>query len=199
MWALCGAPSLARAQASQPGTSFFAGTVTDAATHQVVPDAYVTITSPKLPADQPALAVTDASGAYRVGSLPPGTYSVRIEKQGYQPYSRPDILVVADAAVTVNAELVPVGLQPEPLPVPPVPRPPGAGPDPDFARGAAVVRPGDRFSLGRSLELVASTAPGARLDPFGLSLPGGSGLENRVLVDGVDVTDPATGALLFPL
>ena len=187
-----------------PATSFFRGTISDADSHTVLPDAYVTIQSPTL--HQDLMAVTDAAGNYRVGTLPPGTYSVRVEKEGYQPYTRKDIAVVADAAVTVNVDLEAVGWQPPPAP--PAARPPavdltsgatGGSVEADFVRSAAVLRTGERSASGRSLELLAATLPGARTDPLGLALSGGSALEKQVLLDGLSVTDPATGALLFPL
>src|SRR3954465_16009331 len=83
-----------------PGTASISGTVTDAATKQVVPDAYVTVQSPGLPQD--LMAVTDAAGDWRVGAFHPGAYSVRIEKEGYQTYIRKDIALAGGAAVTVN-------------------------------------------------------------------------------------------------
>ena len=219
VWALTGAPALVHAQVQPPAsvtpapepppvpaTGSFSGTVTDALTKQVLPDAYVTIAGKPLREDR--LAVTDASGAYRVGALPPGTYSVRIQKAGYREYQRPDILLVADGAATVNAELVPEGEGPGPgpgpVPVPEVPRPPVVDPSKGSTGGSlgpdsGLVRTGERFSAGRSLELLPAILPGARLEPLGLALSGGSPLEKRVLVDGVSASDPATGALLFPL
>jgi hypothetical protein len=176
----------------------------DAISHNVLPDAYVTIRSPALRQD--LMAVTDAAGNYRVGSLPPGTYSVSVEKEGYLPHTRKDVAVAMDVAVTVNAELVPVGH--EPPPVPPAGHAPavdlttgaaGGSVEADFVRSAAVLRTGERDASGRSLELLAGTLPGARTEPLGLALSGGSPLEKQVLLDGLSVTDPATGALLFPL
>src|SRR5689334_3306188 len=154
-----------------PATSFFRGTVSDAGSHNVLADAYVTIQSPALPQD--LMAVTDGAGNYRVGSLPPGTYSVRVEKEGFQPYTRKAIKVVADAAVTVNADLVPEGWKPPSAP--PALRPPAVDPtsgatggnlEADFVRTSAVLRTGERYASGRSVELLAATLPGARTDPF---------------------------------
>jgi len=199
-----GTPAPAPPPAPAPGTASISGTVTDGATKQVVPDAYVTVQSPGLPEE--LTAVTDAAGDWRVGALHPGAYSVRVEKEGYQAYIRKEIALAEGAAVTVNVLLVPEG---PPRPVPPAaPRPPsvdqtsgatGGSVEAAFAQTAAVVRTGDRFASGRSLELLAATLPGARTDPLGLALAGGSPLEKRVWLDGLSVTDPATGALLFPL
>lgn len=196
--------ALSLAHGAEPGTASFNGTVTDEATHQVVPDAYVTVQSPGLRED--LMTVTDGAGDWRVGSLPPGTYSVRVEKEGYKAYTRKDVAVAEGAAVTVNVPLAPEG--PPAREPPAAPRPPsvdlssgatGGNVEAAFAQTAAVVRTGERSASGRSLELLAATLPGARTDPLGLALAGGSPLEKLALVDGLSVTDPATGALLFPL
>ena len=185
-WALASASSMAQ------GTSSISGAVTDAATGQGLPDVYVTVHSPALQADQ--LAVTDAAGQYRVGNLPPGVYTLRIERTGYRTSAQADVRLEAGTDATVDAGLFPESKEPEPQPRPP----PAPSPGVDIVRGARV-RPGDRFSSGRSLELLAVPLPGARMEPAGLSLSGASALEHRVLVDGISVTDPANGALLFPL
>ena len=197
--------ALSLAYGAETGTASINGTVTDEATKQVVPDAYVTVQSPGLPAD--LMAVTDGAGDWRVGALPPGTYSVRVEREGYQAYIRKDVALKKGAAATVNALLAPVGSPPKLIPSA-APRPPsvdrtsgatGGSVEAAFAQTAAVVRTGDRFASGRSLELLAATLPRARTDPLGLALSGGSPLEKRVWLDGLSVTDPASGALLFPL
>jgi hypothetical protein len=71
---------------AQIGASNLTGTVVDAATKAPVADVVVTATSPSLQGEQ--VVVTDGSGLYRVPQLPPGTYSLRFEKETYRPYSR---------------------------------------------------------------------------------------------------------------
>jgi hypothetical protein len=58
----------------------------------VVPGVMVTISSPALVAGQMS-GTTDAGGAYRFPSLPPGVYSVKLELQGFKTLIRENIVV----------------------------------------------------------------------------------------------------------
>ena len=60
----------------------------------VVPGVAVTISSPVLVAGTQT-GVTDAGGAYRFVSLPPGTYTVKVELTGFQTITREDVAVGA--------------------------------------------------------------------------------------------------------
>ncbi len=62
-----------------------------------VPGARVTVTSPT----QQASSVTDASGRYNFLSLSPDTYTVSVEKSGFESQSRTGVTVVADAQLSV--------------------------------------------------------------------------------------------------
>ena len=50
-------------------------------------------------------AVSDASGAYRFDRLPPGTYTVKFELQGFKTIERTDVVVNASFVATINAKL----------------------------------------------------------------------------------------------
>ena len=76
---------------AQGSTSVLTGNVVDASTRAPVADVVVTATSPSLQGEQ--VVVTDSSGLYRVPQLPPGTYTLRFEKETYRPYSRTAIEV----------------------------------------------------------------------------------------------------------
>ena len=97
-----GLPSLVHAQAL---TSVLTGNVTDASTKAPVSDVVVTATSPNLQGEQ--VVVTDSSGLYRVPQLPPGTYTLRFEKESYRPFARTGIEVAADRTLRLNVELLP--------------------------------------------------------------------------------------------
>ena len=90
---------------AQSGDSTIEGTIVDAATKKPVSDAVVTATSPSLNGEQ--TAVTDAQGNYGIAKLPPGTYTLRIEADGYRPYSRSGIDLKLNRTIRVNAELLP--------------------------------------------------------------------------------------------
>ena len=81
------------------------GNVLDASTPRPVADVVVTATSPALQGER--VVVTDASGLYRVPQLPPGTYTLRFEKETYRPYTRTGIEVTADRTLRLNVELLP--------------------------------------------------------------------------------------------
>ncbi len=44
---------------------------------------------------------------YRIPQLPPGIYTLRFEKEAFQPYSRADITLRLDRTIRVNVELLP--------------------------------------------------------------------------------------------
>ena len=90
---------------AQVSTSNLIGNVVDASTKAPVADVVVTATSPSLQGEQ--VVVTDATGAYRVPQLPPGTYTLRFEKETFRPFSRTGIEVGADKTLRLNVELLP--------------------------------------------------------------------------------------------
>lgn len=49
--------------------------------------------------------VTNAQGDYRLVALPPGTYTVTTELQGFRTESRPNIVLVIDQTATINVTL----------------------------------------------------------------------------------------------
>jgi hypothetical protein len=60
--------------------------------------ARVTVSSPS----QQATATTDAGGRFNFLSLSPDTYTISVEKQGYDPQSRSGVTVTADAQLSVT-------------------------------------------------------------------------------------------------
>ena len=67
----------------------------------VVPGVTVTIASPVLVAGTQTGA-TDAGGVYRFPSLPPGTYTVKVDLSGFQSISREGVIVGAGATTPVD-------------------------------------------------------------------------------------------------
>lgn len=70
----------------------------------VLPGANVTISSPVLVGRQ-MTGLSDASGAQRFPSLPPGIYSVRLELQGFQSVVRENIVVSVGQTTPVDLQL----------------------------------------------------------------------------------------------
>jgi hypothetical protein len=178
------------------GSSVLTGTVIDAATKKTVPDVAVTATSAALQGEQ--IVVTDASGQYRISQLPPGAYTIRLERETYRPFSRGDIQVRADRTIRVNVELLPEAIKAEEIVV--VGRAPtvdvgstttGFNVGKEFVSSVPFIRPN---SAGvRSYDSLASVAPQVVADDKGFGISGTTSPENLILVDGLSVTDPAYG------
>src|SRR5829696_8693915 len=90
-------PRVAAAQAT------LAGEVKDT-TGALLPGVTVEAASPAL-AEKVRTAVTNASGRYRIESLPPGSYSVTFSLGGFAPMRRDDLTVSGAGVITVDVEL----------------------------------------------------------------------------------------------
>lgn len=85
--------------------------VTGAAKDQsggVVPGA--TVTAKNKDTGLARTAITDATGKYRLPALPPGTYTVAVELQGFNTETRPDILLVIDQTASIDFTLKPASI-----------------------------------------------------------------------------------------
>ena len=89
----------ARAQGT---TGSITGTVTDS-TSAVISGATVTIT--QLSTNEAHIVTTSDLGTYSVTQLPPGTYSVKVNKGGFQGYQQEEIVLTIDQIAQVNATL----------------------------------------------------------------------------------------------
>jgi outer membrane receptor protein involved in Fe transport len=196
---------LASAPAAAQGNAVLTGTVVDTATKRPLADVVVTVTSPALQGEQ--TVVTDKSGSYRIPNLPPGDYTLRLEGDAYKPYSRGGITMRANATIRVNAELLPEGgIQAAEVVV--VGKAPtvdvgssstGVTLNQDFVSRIALNPPGGKAAASRSFESLATVAPGAQSDGYGVSIAGTTSPENAFVIDGVGVNDPAFGINATPL
>jgi hypothetical protein len=69
----------------------------------VLPGVTITATSPQVLA--PVVGVTDTEGYYRLNNLPPGTYTIVAELQGFSKYVREGILMRAGSTFNVDIDL----------------------------------------------------------------------------------------------
>ena len=69
----------------------------------VLPGVTVTATSPALL--RPVTAVTDSTGYYRLLNLPPGTYALSAELQGFATVRREGLIMRAGLTLTVDVDL----------------------------------------------------------------------------------------------
>jgi hypothetical protein len=180
---------------AQTGVSVFSGRVFDVASNQPVPDVVVTATSSALQGEQGA--TTDAVGFFRLANLPPGIYSLRVEKEGFRPLVRDGLTLGANATYRVTLEVVPEALTaPEVVVVGHAPvvdigsSSTGTRLDAELLTRVPVVRPGTKNSASRTFESVAEIAPSASADNYGVSLVGATSNENAYVIDGVNVNDP---------
>ena len=193
------APALA-----QQGAGVLTGRVLDANGNAPIEDVVVTVTSVALQGEQ--IVVTDASGHYRIPNLPPGLYTMRLEKEAYRPYSRSDVALRADSTIRVDVLLLPEALTSEAVVV--IGHAPtvdvgssstGVNIGTDFTSRVPVAAPAGRGGGQRSFEAVAEVTPGARTDDYGVSISGTTSPENQYVVDGVSVNNPAFGINGSPL
>jgi hypothetical protein len=196
--------SLSSFAAFAQGNGVLTGNILDAATKGPLADVVVTATSPSLQGEQ--VSITDATGLYRVPQLPPGTYSLRLEKEGYKPFVRTDIPLRVDQTLRFNAEILPEALQAEPIIV--VAQAPtidigstqlSTNVTSELVQQLPLAPPEGKHGGSRSFESLAQLAPTGQADHFGFSLNGASSNENGFLIDGLSVNDPGYGSLGTPL
>ncbi|WP_163998749.1 mucoidy inhibitor MuiA family protein [Pyxidicoccus caerfyrddinensis] len=153
-----------RSSQSGDASSTLLGTVVDTQSRKPVPDTVVTATSPNLQGEQ--TVVTDAQGNYRIPSLPPGVYTLRLEKEEFRPYARADIQLRPNRTIRVNVDLLPESLG-ETVEVTGAPpsldvgsTTTGVNVDQEFVKRIAVARPGGRGGASRSFESLAESTDG---------------------------------------
>ena len=69
-----------------------------------------TITAKNLATGLARTVVTDATGEYRVPALPPGTYALSAEMQGFTTERRPEVILVIDQDAVINFMLKPAAV-----------------------------------------------------------------------------------------
>ena len=69
-----------------------------------------TITAKNLATGLARTVVTDATGEYRVPALPPGSYSLSAEMQGFTTERRPEVILVIDQDAVINFMLKPAAV-----------------------------------------------------------------------------------------
>jgi hypothetical protein len=88
---------------AQVQTGSIVGAVTDTS-GAVMPGVLVSLSGERLIGGVQTVT-TDTSGAYRFDRLPPGTYGLKFELQGFKTIERPDIAISAAFTATVNSKL----------------------------------------------------------------------------------------------
>src|SRR4051812_9186654 len=177
-------------RASGQTTGGISGRIVDATTHAEVAGAIVTVSGPAVQGEQ--VAQTDEGGEFEVTQLPPGVYTLYVQRDGYQAFTQENLTVRLERtlrlALSILADTVttaPVSIF-TPRPMVPVGTTQTGG---TVSREQMELVPYGRDV--RSFEQAALVAPGAVPDPLGVQMSGSQSLESRIVIDGVDVTDPA--------
>lgn len=87
---------------AQTGTTSLHGTVTDRS-HATVADAKVILVNPAQGIQRET--VTARTGEFELLALPPGEYSLTIEKEGFSRYQKTGLQLLVNVATTINATL----------------------------------------------------------------------------------------------
>ena len=178
---LCTMLAATVARAQSPTTGAIQGRVVDAASKEPVVGVIVTVISPSL--IEPQTAMTDVDGVYKITDLLPGTYQVRFE-DSVTTITRSNVRVAANTVVPVFQELDREKIvvhDDHPIPQIDVP---------STGLILTIGRPFLDFMPipGATIDAAAGAKAGVHNDGVGLAVSGSTGLENRFLVDGIDIT-----------
>jgi hypothetical protein len=184
-------PALSQVSAESAVKGNVAGLVTDAS-GAVVSGAKVSLIGPT----GTKTGVTDGQGGFLFLLLTPGTYSVRVEKQGFKSAELKNINV--DTNRTSNLKIgLETGTVSETIEVS------ASAISVDTTSSAVTTNLNDEFyekvPVGRGVAGLFYAAPGVSggggTGVSNPSISGGSGLENQYMADGVNITDTAFGGL----
>ncbi len=156
-------------------------------------DAEVTVTGPSMPG--PRTTRPDALGRFLVPLLPAGEYQVLVRRVG----SRPVAYEAVPVRLATTVRLPPTRLETSPVVLEPL-IVEASSLTLDFQSTAVQTSFGpealDALPVDREFTAVAGLAPGANTSYYGdgVNFAGGTGTENTWFVDGINVTNPITGA-----
>jgi outer membrane receptor protein involved in Fe transport len=173
-------------------TGTLSGQVVDANSQQPVADAVVIAQSAALQGEQ--TAVTDATGQFEITLLPGGTYSLTLQREGYQPFTQQGLTVRIDRTIKVRLALVPEALKEQAIEI--VAQRPSIAVSSEqtganVSKEQMAIIPYGRAA--RNFEAVLTSVPGVHNDTFGVSINGASSPESNYIIDGVQVNDPSYG------
>jgi hypothetical protein len=139
--------------------------------------------------------VTDADGRFFAPYLTPGTYAIRVELQGFQPTEQRNIELRLGQRLDVPIVLQVGTLQQDVRVVADTPIV-----DTASSTAGTTLRSDtlNRVPIGRkftdALYIAPGVSSGGGTGEANPSITGGSGLENNIVIDGVNISDPGYGA-----
>ncbi len=183
---------VAPALAQSPTTGAIQGRVVERASKEPMAGVIVTVKSPAL--IEPQTAMTDEDGRYKITELPPGTYAVTFSAEESE-LTRTGVIVGANETTPVfqaikRGEVVEMHDVPGP-PIDVTTTDHGGKYDRKFL---------EKMPLpSRTADGAAASQPGAHNDGIGAAYSGSTSLENRYLVDGIDITGLTYGNVGTPV
>jgi hypothetical protein len=184
---------------AQVQTGSIVGAVTDSS-NAVMPGVTVSLSGARLIGGVQSF-VTDAAGSYRFDRLPPGSYTVKFELQGFKTVERTDVVINAAFVATINVRLE-VGTLTETITVT------GESPTVDVKSNLQQTVMNQEIlegiPTGRDPWSLAKLIPGVQVGTYdvggtqsmqqsGLSAHGSSGADVSYNVDGATVNWPGGG------
>jgi len=172
------------AQTSTSGS--IEGKITDKA-GTPLPGVTLEIKSPNLQGTK--VAVSDATGTFRFGFLPPGVYSMKATLTGFSPIQQQGIVVQLAHTVTLDVKMATAVSETITVTA--------AAPvvDVKSAVGGQNITSQTLQSLpiGRNFVAAAQVAPGTQTDAVGTTVYGSTGAENSYIIDGLNTTEMRSG------
>lgn len=141
---------------------------------------------------------TNMSGAFRLVSLPPGTYSFTAELEGFKKVTRENVIVRVGMTVTVNLTLEQATVSEEVTVVAPSPAVDVRSTKISNVMSEEIIQ---KLPLNRSFTSILSMVPGANGDitTYSGSIHGARPTTLPYEIDGVNVNDPAhQGPMIQP-
>jgi outer membrane receptor protein involved in Fe transport len=161
----------------------------------VLPGARVTLSSPSL-IGGPATSPTNEKGQLRFQALPPGSYAIEIDLDGFAPHREHDIAVGAGATIERSVVLAVTGVS-ETIEVRGGSRIEARGSGFETRFGADYIKtiPGRRYSLFDFVKAAPGVSPTSPTGGTSNTVSAlGSGVnENAFLLDGTNFTCPCSG------
>ena len=172
---------------AQEQTGAIQGTVTDS-DGGVLPGATVTISGD----GYSNTVVANANGAYRLPAVPPGSYTIAAELDGFQVSDYEDVKVSLGARLGLNFKLYPDTVKEVIEVTAEAPIISLTSSDTSAVISQEWV---ENLPTGRDFTSVVSQVAGANDEGLlgGISIDGASGAENRFIVDGIDTTNLQNG------
>jgi len=189
---LVGATSVARAQSTTTGA--IQGRVTDEKTGEPLVGITVIASSPAL--HDPQTDLTDETGAYKITSLLPGEYTVtfyadKLTVKHDHVSVGPDKVTAVFQRIAFYSAATVIEIHDPPPQIDPTSTKRVYIEDEAYLRN--IPQP------GRTADAAAGAAAGAQNDGVGSAFSGSTSLENRYLVDGIDITGLTLGTVGTPV